>query len=187
MYPLFVFSSLVLILGACQADSKKRSARLVVDEAPSESYLVGIAPENFECKSLVDMDFATTTFGGRVVKKESLHSPPVGVPKSCHYESHASGRPPIQWSFDLDCRDGALKDAGQLMVQYATAPQATPVRVGQSGLDHNDASLLFIDDDTPCYGRVVGPSRELRLALALHISAALTPHSAPTGAHFLTQ
>ena len=42
-----------------------------------------------------------------------------------------------------------------------------------------DQGLIFIDDDTPCYVRVVGPSAAQRLALAKLISANLTLERAP--------
>jgi hypothetical protein len=38
---------------------------------------------------------------------------------------------------------------------------------------------LFIDDDAPCYVRVVGPEADRRMALARHLVSALTPATAP--------
>jgi hypothetical protein len=64
------------------------------------------------------------------------------------------------------------------------APQRAPeeaavVQVGAKGLDHHGQGLLFIDDDAPCYVRVVGPDKEHRLALALLIAKNLTFANAP--------
>src|SRR5262245_11412791 len=60
------------------------------------------------------------------------------------------------------------------------APEAAhEVAVGARGLDHHGQGLLFIDDDSPCYVRVVGPDADRRLALALHVVARLTPATAP--------
>lgn len=56
---------------------------------------------------------------------------------------------------------------------------AREVDVGARGLDHHGQGLLFIDDDAPCYVRVVGPDGERRLALARHLAAALKPATAP--------
>ena len=111
------------------------------------------------------------------------------------------------WTFDIDCRPDMQKRADALFAQYTTnsadlvaqyngisdaglpvdhdaAPMhaptgASPVAVGSRGLDHHGQGLLFIDDDAPCYVRVVGPSAERRLALAQHLAKTLTPATAP--------
>ncbi len=180
-------ATLSLTLAACGDAKKSKPSPLVVDEQPAETYLVGIRSEEFECESLLSEAKSVELFGGRVTKVESPFTPPAGVPKACNYVSYSAGRAPIQWSFDIDCREGALTDAGDLLVSYANAPDAVPLRVGQSALDHHNSSLLFIDDDTPCYGRVLGPDREGRQRLALLLVTALTPRSAPTGAHFFVR
>jgi len=64
------------------------------------------------------------------------------------------------------------------------APQRAPeeasaVQVGAKGLDHHGQGLLFIDDDSPCYVRVVGPDKARRLALAELIAKNLTFANAP--------
>jgi hypothetical protein len=67
------------------------------------------------------------------------------------------------------------------------APEgAFDVAVGARGLDHHGQGLLFIDDDAPCYVRVVGPDADRRLALARHVAdrlnlanAPMTPRNAP--------
>jgi hypothetical protein len=62
----------------------------------------------------------------------------------------------------------------------ARAPEAArDVEIGARGLDHHGQGLLFLDDDAPCYVRVVGPDADKRLHLARHIATALTPHTAP--------
>jgi hypothetical protein len=53
------------------------------------------------------------------------------------------------------------------------------VEVGAKAIDHNDKGLLFIDDDAPCYVRVIGNDATRRLALAQHIAKALTYNNAP--------
>jgi len=64
------------------------------------------------------------------------------------------------------------------------APQRVPeaskvVAVGARGLDHNGQGILFLDDDAPCYVRVVGPDQDRRLALAQLIATNLTFANAP--------
>ena len=56
---------------------------------------------------------------------------------------------------------------------------AVDVAVGAKGLDHHGQGLLFIDDDAPCYVRVVGPDAPRRLALAQLIAKNLTFANAP--------
>jgi len=60
------------------------------------------------------------------------------------------------------------------------APEASHVvQVGKRALDHHGQGLLFIDDDAPCYVRVMGPDAARRLALAQVIAKNLTPARAP--------
>ncbi len=184
----FLLTLLASALPGCKGDDSASSARkLGIDEPTPEGYLVGVRPEDFACESLLTIEQATEIFGGRVEQVESPHTPPVGVPGSCNFVSFAEGREPLRWSFDLDCREGAHSDAGQLMVRYADAQGAKPMRIGRSALDHNDSALLFIDDDTPCYGRVLGPGQDTRARIAEILVPAIDAHSAPTGAQFILQ
>ncbi len=118
------------------------------------------------------------------------------------------GPGPEAWTFDIDCRDGYDVIAGKLFDQYARGSQdlvdqynavvdaghleivdggppikapsaAHEVQVGKRALDHHGQGLLFIDDDAPCYVRVIGPDAERRLALAKLIAENLTPARAP--------
>lgn len=92
----------------------------------------------------------------------------------------AAGQPAQKmWSVDFDCRKTALKDGEALMVQYAKTNGAVPVRVGKSGLDYENAALLFIDNDSPCYARVLGPGAKNRLAIAKLVAGRLTTATAP--------
>jgi hypothetical protein len=60
------------------------------------------------------------------------------------------------------------------------APEpAAEVAVGSKGLDHRGQGLIFIDDDAPCYVRVVGKDAVRRLELARLIARNLTFASAP--------
>jgi hypothetical protein len=66
-------------------------------------------------------------------------------------------------------------DAG---VEIPPAP-AADVDVGAKGLDHHGRGILFIDDDAPCYVRVVGLDPGKRLALAKLVAKNLTFANAP--------
>jgi hypothetical protein len=60
------------------------------------------------------------------------------------------------------------------------APEAAAeVAVGAKALDHHGQGLLFIDDDAPCYVRVVGNDPTKRLELAKAIAKNLTFANAP--------
>jgi hypothetical protein len=113
------------------------------------------------------------------------------------------------WTFDIDCRDNALETADALFAQYrqtsaalvesyaaakeagknltadggppAKAPEAARdvEGVGARALDHHGQGLLFVDDDAPCYVRVVGPDAARRLALATLVAQNLTLERAP--------
>jgi hypothetical protein len=64
------------------------------------------------------------------------------------------------------------------------APQAHhEAIVGRKALDHHGQGLLFLDDDAPCYVRVVGPDAERRLALAQLVAAGLSEANAPMKPH----
>jgi len=67
-------------------------------------------------------------------------------------------------------------DAG---VVYQRPEGAAEVAVGAKGLDHHGQGLIFIDDDAPCYVRVVGPDAIRRLDLAKLIAKNLTFANAP--------
>jgi hypothetical protein len=119
------------------------------------------------------------------------------------------------WGYDLDCRPDYQKRVDLLFQQYTqqsadlvtaynakyhskppppndagmvqrVPTDAKEVAVGRRGLDHNGNGLLFIDDDAPCYVRVVGPDADRRLIVAklvadrLHeANAPMTPHLGP--------
>lgn len=76
--------------------------------------------------------------------------------------------------------DAAVKDPDAGPEPIRRAPeQAAEVAVGAKGLDHHGQGLLFIDDDAPCYVRIVGPDADRRLALAQLVAKNLTFVNAP--------
>jgi hypothetical protein len=56
---------------------------------------------------------------------------------------------------------------------------AVEVAVGAKALDHHGRGLIFIDDDAPCYVRVVGKDAARRLELAKLVARNLTFANAP--------
>jgi len=116
------------------------------------------------------------------------------------------------WTFDIDCREDYEKRAELMFAQYAQTsadqvaayqaqvgsgkpptddagvPMHVPqgshaAAVGRKALDHHGQGLLFLDDDAPCYVRVVGPDAEKRLALAKLVSEHLHEANAPMKPH----
>lgn len=77
-----------------------------------------------------------------------------------------------------EAQNKALIDAGIDAPQRAPEP-SVEVPVGAKGLDHHGQGLLFIDDDAPCYVRVVGPNQARRLELSKLIAKNLTFANAP--------
>ena len=114
----------------------------------------------------------------------------------------------VVYSYDFDCRDNYKKTADALFaaytkqnaelvqefdrqadaglmkpndagIEYHRPGESHEVQVGAKALDHHGQGLLFIDDDAPCYVRVVGPDATARLELAKLIAKNLTLENAP--------
>jgi hypothetical protein len=165
--------------------------------------LAGVYPERFRCDSIVTTEALGAILGGTVKATEPQFKPPRGVASSCNYAVDPSGD---AWMFDFDCRDDYKQRADALFDQYrqtsaenvaafaridagakpdrdagpVRAPEgAVEVSVGAKGLDHHGQGLIFIDDDAPCYVRVIGPDAARRLELAKLIQKNLTFANAP--------
>jgi hypothetical protein len=166
--------------------------------------LSGVYPEQWRCESIASVATLGQLLGGTAKQLDSALDTPRGVPHPCNYEVVV--REPEYWTFDIDCRDGMKQRADALFAQYREAsgeavqryaqsdagtgrpgdagvahpPEpAVEVAVGAKGLDHHGQGLLFIDDDAPCYVRVVGKDAARRLELARLIAKNLTFDNAP--------
>jgi hypothetical protein len=93
------------------------------------------------------------------------------------YNSASDAGPTPGVKIDAGTKDKTI-DAGPEVVRRAPE-NASEVKVGARGLDHHGQGLLFIDDDAPCYVRVVGPDSARRLALAQLVAKNLTFANAP--------
>jgi hypothetical protein len=198
----WIFVAAAGLLGGCE-DQRKRSVP-APEAAPRK--LAGVYPENWTCDSVASLDALGQILGGTVKPIDSPISVPKGLPHPCNYEVQA--REPEYWTFDVDCRDGMKQRADALFAQYqatshelvqqydtlsdagaikptdsgvAVVPpeEAVDVAVGAKGLDHHGRGLVFIDDDAPCYVRVVGKDAARRLELAKLIAKNLTFANAP--------
>jgi hypothetical protein len=196
---------LLVVLGSCDRGSS--AAHEGSAGAGSARQLAGVYPESFKCASILTDDAVGQLLGGTAHPLDSAMRPPKGIAYPCNYQVSSDGSMEY-WTFDFDCRDGmkrradalfaqyksgstdmvdqynAMSDAGQLkptdagIAIHAPSP-ATEVDVGAKGLDHHGQGLIFIDDDAPCYVRVVGPDAQRRLVLARAIAKNLTFANAP--------
>lgn len=172
-------ASLAAAPGGCKGTSDQTPSEVLVeDDRPAPAHVLGVSPLDFRCVMVAPLDEVSAALGVPVKPVSAAFQPPAGTPPPCNYQSTAADKPGA-WTFDIDCRDRALDDGAHLMANFATAPGATPVRVGRSGIDHHGVQLLFIDDDAPCYVRVMGPGEAQRLALARLIADRLDPRTAP--------
>ncbi len=197
-----VLPYLPLLVIACDNDAPPASAK------PQETHakLAGVYPERFVCESIATLEVIGQVLGGTARATDTAISTQPGVPRPCNYEIQtASG--PEYWFYDIDCRDNYKQTADALFAQYAQisadmvqqynkladagikpndagivfrAPEsAAEVAVGAKGLDHRGQGLIFIDDDAPCYVRVVGPDPIRRLDFAKLLAKNLTFANAP--------
>ena len=172
-------AGLGLAAAGCKGhDDPAPGQMLVNDDRPAPAHVLGVSPLDFRCAMVAPLDQVSAALGVPIEKVAAGFAPPAGTPPACTYRSTAADRPG-GWSFDIDCRDHALDQGARLMAGFATDPSAKPVRVGHSGLDHHGVQLLFIDDDAPCYVRVIGPGEAQRLALARLIADRLDARTAP--------
>ena len=193
----------LLALAACKKDSSDATN----DKPPEPARkLAGVYPEKFQCDSVTPLAALTETLGGKVQVIDNPMTPPKGVPHPCNYQLDINGQFEY-WTWDADCRDGAKQRADALFAQYTNdsaamvqqynalsdagikptdagyvmhAPSgAIEVQVGAKGLDHHGQGLIFVDDDAPCYVRVVGPDATRRLELAKLVAKNRSFENAP--------
>jgi hypothetical protein len=192
-------------LAGCKNDGSAATTEKAKDVEPKK--LAGVYPDKFQCDSILTPDALGQVLNGSVHVLDSASSVPRGIAHPCNYEVTVNGAAEY-WTFDFDCRDGAKQRADKLFEQYKSGstdmieqydaladagavkandagtsisrPEpATEVDVGAKGLDHHGQGVIFVDDDAPCYVRVIGPEAARRLALAQAIAKRLTFANAP--------
>jgi hypothetical protein len=193
----------LLALAGCQSDAGGPDKAKRDDTAAK---LAGVWPDKFSCDTIATPDVLAQVLGGPTRAVGNPASVPRGVPNPCTYEVVHDGVSE-SWMFDFDCRDGMKKTADALFEQYRAQSadriaqynqladagvkpndagialerpgEAADVQVGSKGLDHNGLGLVFVDDDAPCYARVVGKDAARRLELAKLVARNLTYANAP--------
>jgi hypothetical protein len=197
---------LLSLLAAC--DSGAASSKPTEKATESDRKLAGVFADRWQCDSLAKPDQIAQLLGAvKANKLESAIAPPKGVPQPCNYEVTMQSTMEY-WTYDIDCRDHYKERADKLFEQYKRTSgelvqqydqmsdaglvkptdagivikrpdDAVEVQVGAKALDHHGQGLLFIDDDAPCYVRVIGPDAARRLALATMVAKSLTFQNAP--------
>lgn len=197
---------LLALLAACSSEG---AATKTTDKtAEPERKLAGVFPDRFQCDSITKPEQIAQLLGAvKANKLESAMSTPKGVPQPCNYEVVMPSVLEY-WTYDIDCRDNMKQRADALFAQYKRTSgelvaqydqmsdaglvkptdagivvkrpdDAAEVEVGAKALDHHGQGLLFIDDDAPCYVRVIGPDAPRRLELAKLVAKNLTFANAP--------
>lgn len=194
------------LLAACSSEGG--ATKQTEKSTEPERKLAGVFPDRFLCDSITKPDAIAQLLGGvKASKLESAISPPKGVPQPCNYEVVMQSTLEY-WTYDIDCRDNMKPRADALFAQYTRTSaelvqqydqmtdagmvkptdagivikrpdDAVEVEVGAKALDHHGQGLLFIDDDAPCYVRVIGPDAARRLELAKAVAKNLTFANAP--------
>jgi hypothetical protein len=195
----------LLLLAACETGNT--ADKPAEKKTEPERKLAGVFADRFECKSITTPEQIAELLGAvKANLMDSAIAPPRGVPHPCAYEVVMQTE--VQaWTYDIDCRDGMKQRADALFEQYkktsselvqaynaaadagikptdagvAIRPpeEAVEVEVGAKALDHHGRGLIFIDDDAPCYVRVIGPDAPHRLELAKLVAKNLTFQNAP--------
>jgi hypothetical protein len=199
---------LTLLTLAAACSSEGGASKQQEKSTESTRKLAGVFPDRFQCDSILKTEEVAHLLGGvKANKLESAMSPPKGIPQPCNYEVVMQSALEY-WTFDFDCRDHMKERADALFAQYKRTSgelvqqydqmsdagmikptdagivikrpeDAVEVQVGAKALDHHGQGLLFIDDDAPCYVRVIGPDAARRLQLAQTIAKNLTFANAP--------
>ncbi|MCX5745858.1 MAG: hypothetical protein NT062_25560 [Proteobacteria bacterium] len=196
---LFTLSAVLAACGKPAEEAQPTAAE------GSTRKLAGVWPSDFKCSSIITDEAVGTLLGGKATSIGSPSSVPRGLAHPCAYEL-VTATGPEYWTYDFDCRPDYKKQADILFTQYAKtsaelvaaynaeadagikpsdagvqrAPEVSAVvDVGAKGLDHHGQGLIFIDDDAPCYVRVVGPDAPRRLELSKTVAKNLTFANAP--------
>jgi hypothetical protein len=197
---------LLTLVAACSSEGG--ASKQTEKSAEPERKLAGVFPDRFQCDSIAKPEQLVQVLGAvKVNKLESALSPPKGVPQPCNYEVVMQSTMEY-WTYDIDCRDDMKQRADALFAQYKRTSaelvaqydqmtdaglvkptdagiaikrpeDAVEVEVGAKALDHHGQGLLFVDDDAPCYVRVIGPDAPRRLELAKLVARNLTFANAP--------
>jgi hypothetical protein len=190
----------VAALAAC-ADPKNNPYASSAKSAPPGPPPVvdGVHPDAFDCKKfLPEAQVAQATAAAVTWQAADMPGSP-GTPKPCVYVAEVQPPPPpdagprkgseppppvpqkgiVAWQYHLDCRPVAVGDAQAIIASLSAQDGSKPVTLGRGALDHSNARVIAIDDDTDCAAYVVGPDETTRSALAKLVLATLDKTNMP--------
>lgn len=158
-------------------------------------------------------DLGTLLGGTAHAQNTGMTAPRGTAPACAYSLVRSAGDASVEetWSYDFDCRPGYDDRAEDLFKQFSErandqvsaykqsvgsgkaptndagvafkAPEgAAAVAVGKEAMDML-GTIVFIDDDSPCYARVAGPDAARRLALAQLVAKNLHEANAPMTVH----
>jgi len=203
------YSAILFLLaaaGACKTEAGSSARPQEKADEPAKK-LAGVWPNEFQCSSIAAPAALSQLLGGEAKQSENPISPSKGLAAPCMYDVVRDNLVET-WQFDFYCRDdykskydalvaqyrkqnlemiadwnhksdaGLFKpnDAG---IEYNRPGDPVEVELGQQGLDHHGAAVIFLDDDAPCYVRVAGKDAARRLELAKLVAKNLTFQNAP--------
>ncbi len=191
-----VVLAFVALAGCSDKNPYASNAKPVAAGPPPR--IEGVDPDHFDCKAfLSEAEVAGATAGEVKWAPADMPGSP-GTPAPCIYVSAVQPPDPpdaaphrgpdagpvpskgIQaWQFHLDCRPVAVGDAQAIIAQMKTQEGSKDVAVGRGAVDHTNARVVAIDDDTDCAAYVVGPDETTRAALTKLVLAKLTRTNMP--------
>ncbi len=193
---LFVCAALSAAACAENPYQPKEQAAKPVGPAPQ---LEGVDPDKFDCRTfLPEAEVATAALGEvRWTPADMPGSP--GTPMACVYVSVVQPPEPADaapvrrgpdagpvpskgiqaWQFHLDCRPVAIGDAQGIITQMKALEGTKDLGLGRGAVDHTNARVVAVDDDTDCAAYVVGPDETSRAALARLVLTKLTKTNMP--------
>jgi hypothetical protein len=195
---LSVCAVLALALPACSEKNPYEAPAKPVASGPPPK-IEGVDPDKFDCKAfLSEAEVAQATAAGPVTWQPADMPGSPGTPQACVYVSNVQPPPPPDagprkgpdaapepskglqaWQFHLDCRPVAIGDAQAIIAQMKAQPGSKELPLGRGAIDHTNARVIAVDDDTDCAAYVVGPDQATREALANAVLKKLTRTNMP--------
>ena len=194
---LSIFAA-ALLAGCADKNPYESSAKPAATSA-APAKIEGVDPDRFDCKAfLSEAEVATATAAGAVTWQPADMPGSPGTPQACVYVSNEQPPPPadaaphkgpdagpepskgiLAWQFHLDCRPVAVGDAQATIATMKTQEGSKELPLGRGAIDHSNARVIAIDDDTDCAAYVVGPDQATREALANAVLKKLTRANMP--------
>lgn len=169
----------LVFIAACESKNPYASSGQPTQEPASKTE--GVHPDLFDCNAFLPASELAALAGGEVELVDNaaqFFNPAPGTPRPCSWilksdETRA-------WQVAFDCRDMGHSDAEKHIKTIAGRPDFRELfGIGRRAVDHSNAQVIAIDDDTPCAVRVVGPDEMSRANLARLVVQRLSTENQP--------